>query len=165
MFPRREVTTSFGNTETATGTEILSVFSEPALIRFWSRFSQYNRAADVALLLSQYNVKLSNTSSLVGVCSGSRPYDQSANPGCTSMNAARPAGESVIPYPTACGRALIICTYAMPPFAPYVFSASTTPRSSSDSPAGNGPPPSAAPTSFGTVAGKLVWMPSRPAGA
>ena len=34
----------------ATGTEISSVFCEPALIRFWSRFSQYSRAADAALL-------------------------------------------------------------------------------------------------------------------
>jgi len=46
------------------------------------------------------------------------------------------------------------------------MSDSRTARSFSESPAGSGPlPASAAPTSGGTVAGKLRWMPSNPAGA
>ena len=40
--------------------------------------------------------------------SGSPPYPHRAKPGCMSIHAARPAGESVKPYPTACGRAPII---------------------------------------------------------
>ena len=81
----------------ATGSVISSVFCAAALMRFSLRFSQYSRAAEVAVFVSQYRVKSSSTSSFVGDWLGSLPYDHCANPPCTSMNAARPAGESVRP--------------------------------------------------------------------
>ncbi len=63
---------------------------------------------EAALLVSQYSVKSSSTWSFVGDVWGSSPKFHCAKPGCTSSQAARPAGESVTPYPTACGRAVII---------------------------------------------------------
>src|SRR5512142_2965372 len=88
----------------ATGTEMSAVFSAVALVALAPRFSQYSRPDEVALFVSQYSVKSSSTSSFVGDWSGSLPYVHFANPGCQRMNAARPAGESVRPYPTACVR-------------------------------------------------------------
>ena len=52
---------------------------------------------ETAVFVSQYSERSSSTSSFVGDCLGSLPYVHCANPGCTSMNAARPAGESVMP--------------------------------------------------------------------
>src|SRR5215212_1488812 len=150
----------------ATGSEICSVFHAVELIALRPPFSQYSRPDEVALFVSQYSVTLSSTSSLVGDCSGSSPYVHCAKPGWTRSHAARPAGESAWPYPTACGRAVIIAKYAAPPVLRYMASASNVARSCSELPAGAGPPAaSAASTSEGTVAGKLTWMPSRPAGA
>src|SRR5215831_13882061 len=45
----------------------------------------------------------------------------------------------------------------------YFLSASMTSRSLSEIPGGSGAPPSAGTTSGGTVAGRLMWMPSNPA--
>ena len=52
---------------------------------------------EAALFVSQYKLKLSSTSSLVGDWSGSLPNDQCSKPGCTSIHPARPTGESVRP--------------------------------------------------------------------
>jgi hypothetical protein len=77
-----------------------------ALVGLAPRFSQYSRPDEVAVLVSQYRVTSSNTSSLVLGSAGSSPNDHSPNPGSQRMNAASPAGESVRPHPTACGRAV-----------------------------------------------------------
>src|ERR1700722_7243097 len=147
----------------ATGSEISAVFCAAATITLpRAPFSQYSRADEAAVLVSQYSVILFSTSSFVGDCPGSAPYVHCAKPGCTRIHAARPAGESVAPYPTVCGRAVIIVKYAKFPCLPDVMSASNTARSLSESPAGTGPPASAAATSGGTVAGRLMWMPSSP---
>src|SRR6266403_497458 len=88
----------------ATGSEISAVFCAAALMTPRPPFSQYSRADEVALFVSQYSVKSSSTSSFAGDCWGSLPYVHCAKPGCTRSHAARPAGESVRPYPTAGGR-------------------------------------------------------------
>src|SRR2546421_290806 len=101
--------TSSGNTVMATGSEISAVFCAAATMTLpRAPFSQYSRADEVALLVSQYSVMSSSTSSFVGDCWGSVPYVHCAKPGCTRIHPPRPAGESVRPYPTACGRAVII---------------------------------------------------------
>ena len=58
----------------ATGNEISLVFCAAATITLpCLPPSQYSRAAEVAVLVSQYSVILSSTSSLVGDCSGLAP--------------------------------------------------------------------------------------------
>src|SRR5512144_1155633 len=128
----------------ATGSEISAVCCAAAIVGPRPRFSQYSRADEVALLVSQYSVMSSSTSSLDGDLCGSLPYVHCANPGCTRIHAARPAGESVRPYPTACGRAVIITKYAELPALRYMSSASNTARSFAESPAGGGAPPASA---------------------
>src|SRR5215471_3636101 len=99
--------TSSGNTVIATGSESSVVFHTADAVGLRPRLSQYSRAADVEVFVSQYNVKSSRTWSFVGVLvASSSPYVHFANPGCTSMNPASPAGESFKPYPIACGRAV-----------------------------------------------------------
>src|SRR5215213_2614628 len=121
----------------ATGSAISEVFCAAATMTLpRAPFSQYSRPDEAAVLVSQYNVMLSSTSSFVGDCAGSAPNFQSLKPGCTSIQAARPAGESVAPYPTVCGRAVIIVKYVRLPFFPDAISASTCARSLSDSPVG-----------------------------
>src|ERR1700694_6057866 len=101
----------------ATGSDISAVFCAAATMTLpRAPFSQYSRADEAAVFVSQYSVMLSSTSSLVGDFPGSAPYVHCANPGCTRIQAASPAGESVAPYPTACGRAVIIVKYAKLPF-------------------------------------------------
>jgi len=59
----------------------------------------------------------------------------------------------------------IIAAYERLPFSAAVLSASNAMRSLSDSPAGMGPPSlSVLMISDGTVAGRLMWMPSNPDG-
>ena len=73
----------------------------------------------------------------------------------SSIQAARPTGESAIPY-SVCGRSPISSAYATS-FAKKSFSLSNWPLSSSDRPAGAGPPLCVAlETSSGTARGKLV---------
>src|SRR5690349_14996545 len=98
---------SSGKTVTPTGTEISAIFSPAALVGLVPRFSQYSRADEAAVFVTQYSIMLSSTSSLVGDLSESLSYVHCANPGCQRTNARRPAGESVSPYPMACGRAVI----------------------------------------------------------
>src|SRR2546421_12032598 len=97
----------------ATGSEISDVFCGAAAMTLpRAPFSQYSRAAEVAVFVSQYSVMLSSTSSFVGDCAGSAPYVQSLKPGCTRIHAASPAGESVAPQPTVCHRAVSTVMYA-----------------------------------------------------
>src|SRR4029450_2295517 len=91
-----------------TGTEISAVFIAVALVGLPPPCSQYSRPDEVAVFVSQYSVMSSSTSSFVGDFSGSPPYGHWGQPGCRRMNAQRPAGESVRPYPMACGRAVSI---------------------------------------------------------
>ena len=82
----------------ATGSEISLVFCAAATMTLpRAPFSQYSRAAEAAVFVSQYSVMLSSTSSFVGDCLGSAPYVHCAKPGWTRIHAARPAGESVAP--------------------------------------------------------------------
>ena len=55
----------------ATGSEISAVFCAAARRTLWPLVSQYSRAAEVALFVSQYSVTSSSTSSLVSKRSGS----------------------------------------------------------------------------------------------
>ena len=89
--------TSSGKTVTPTGTEICAVFIAVALVGLAPRFSQYSRPDEAAVLVSQYSVMSSSTSSIVLGSAGSAPYVHCANPGCHRKKAARPAGESVTP--------------------------------------------------------------------
>ena len=57
----------------ATGIVISSVFWAAALMRFSLRFSQYSRAAETAVFVSQYSDRSSRTSSRVGDWAGSLP--------------------------------------------------------------------------------------------
>ena len=55
----------------ATGSEISAVFCAAATMTLpRAPFSQYSRAAEVAVFVSQYSVMLSSTSSFVGDCCG-----------------------------------------------------------------------------------------------
>src|SRR6516225_9146796 len=80
-------------------------------------FSQYSRAADTPVLVSQYSVTLSRMSSRVSALSRVPARARSTSPGWpvpspwSSMNAARSAGESARPY-IVCGRVDMICAYA-----------------------------------------------------
>jgi hypothetical protein len=70
--------------------------AERAGLRPPARPSQYSRADEVAVFVSQYSVTSSSTSS--GDFSGSlRLYVHREKPGCPSIHAARPAGESDTP--------------------------------------------------------------------
>ncbi len=76
-------------------------------------FSQYRRAAEIAVLVSQYSVMLSRTSSRVRALSRVPCRACSTSPGWpvpspwSSMNAARSAGESASPY-SVCGRVVMM---------------------------------------------------------
>lgn len=93
---------------------------------------------------------------------GILPYVDCAKPGCTGIHAARPAGESVGAdrlrrdgQYREIGRAVRLAVRV-----------ERVEHSASESPAGAGPPTArVAPTSDRTVAGKLMRMPSNPAGA
>src|SRR6266446_4337422 len=67
----------------ATGSEISAVFCAAALMTPRPPFSQYSRADETALFVTQYSVMSSSTSSFVGDSSGSSPYVPCAKPGCT----------------------------------------------------------------------------------
>jgi hypothetical protein len=122
LFPRREVTALvdlvevdqvaigaprpclrgsidvLGNTLMATGSEISAVLCAAATMTLPpAPFSQYSRADEAAVFVSQYSVMLSSTSSFVGDFPGSAPYVHCAKPGCTRIHAASPAGESAAP--------------------------------------------------------------------
>ena len=61
----------------ATGNEISPVFCAAATMTLpRAPFSQYSRADEAAVFVSQYSVMSSSTSSLVGDFSGSAPYVQ-----------------------------------------------------------------------------------------
>ena len=148
-----------------TGTEISAVFIAVALVGLAPRFSQYGRPDEAAVFVSQYRVMLSSTSSFVLGSPGSSPYVHCANPGCHRKKAARPAGESVRPYPTACGRVVSADEVAGVPAlavgAQRIEHGSFLLRHRGTGPA----PASAASTSGGTAAGRLTWMPASPSGA
>ncbi len=77
----------------ATGSEICDVISGPDKTGLRPPYSQQIRADEAALLVSQYRVTSSSTSS--GDFSGSVLSNvQCENPGCPSSHAASPAGES-----------------------------------------------------------------------
>src|SRR5262245_15211767 len=107
-----------------TGSLISLVFHAAALVGLRPLTSQYSRAHEVALFVSQYSVMSSSTSSLLGDGAGSAPYVHCAKPGCQRMYAAKPAGESVRPYSRAWGRAVIATKELEYPLMPYVRSAS-----------------------------------------
>ncbi len=77
-------------------------------------FSQYRRAEDTPVLVSQYMVMLSRMSSRVRSLSKVPCRARCTSPGWpvpspwSSMNAARSAGESASPY-SVCGRVVMIC--------------------------------------------------------
>src|ERR1700761_2034464 len=83
----------------------------------WALFSQYRRAAETPVLVSQYRVMLSSTSSRVSAPGSSPSTTLASSPGCplpspwSSMNAARSTGESARPY-RVCGRVVMIWAYA-----------------------------------------------------
>jgi hypothetical protein len=62
-----------GKSVMATGIVISAVLWAAALMRFSVRFSQYSRAAETAVLVSQYSERSSSTSSRVGCWFGSLP--------------------------------------------------------------------------------------------
>jgi hypothetical protein len=77
-------------------------------------FSQYRRAAEIPVLVSQYSVMLSRMSSRVRAPVSSPVRILPSSPGWplpspwSSMNAARSMGESARPY-SVCGRVVMIC--------------------------------------------------------
>src|SRR6478609_5998662 len=79
-------------------------------------FSQYRRAAEIPVLVSQYSVTLSRMSSRVRALCSCPLRAFSTSPGWpvpspwSSMNAARSTGESASPY-RVCGRVAMICAY------------------------------------------------------
>ena len=81
----------------AAGTEISVVLCAAALLGLPPAFSQYSRPAEVPVLVSQYSVMSSSTCSFVGDLSASVLSVQWVKPPCTSIRAARPAGESAMP--------------------------------------------------------------------
>src|SRR3954470_7127314 len=89
---------SFGKIEQPVGTStVSSVASENHRCTF-RMLSQYNRADDAAVPVSQYSVTSSSSSSRVN----GKPSDHAWNFSTSQPHS--PAGESSNPYPTVCGR-------------------------------------------------------------
>src|SRR5580700_2522059 len=139
-------------------------------------FSQYERAAETPVLVSQYRVMLSRTSSRVSapalcpstVCPATA--ETTAAAGCpqpspwSRSQPARPTGESASPY-SVCGRVCMNAAYAN--CFPYKScSCWYACFSSAERVTGGGSPQeSDFAMAGGTVAGKLVLIPSNPGGA
>jgi len=77
------------------------------------KLSQYSRADDVAAAGSQENMTLSSSSSLLSTVSGSPPQSAHAQ-NFSTIQAHCPAGESVSPYPSVCGRVDCCLEYPVP---------------------------------------------------
>ena len=67
------------------------------------KLSQYSRADDAAEAVSQYSITLSSISSRVSAFSGCPSQSVHAQ-NFSMIQASCPAGESVSPYPSVCGR-------------------------------------------------------------
>src|SRR5215208_1245054 len=155
-----------GKTLTATRIETPLALKKPP------SYSQYSRDAETPVFVSQYRVMLSRTSSRVSspvaLVLRSRAAATAAAgwPSASlwsSSQAARPTGESAMPY-KVCGRAAMYLAYStcLKDDAPM----SSWRESSAERPDDGGSPAwRASSTSAGTVAGMLEWMASNPAGA
>ena len=151
----------------ATGSEISSVFCAAATMTLpRAPFSQYSRAAEVAVFVSQYSVMLSSTSSFVGDCCGIgavRPLREARMHEDPRREAGRRVRRAVADrlrprgHHREVGRVPVLAVR----HERFEHRAFLLGESRRRGPAGA----SAAATSGGTVAGKLMWMPSKPAAA